>query len=161
MKDPSAITGKEQPFYRYVKAEAIADAEKRELPNFNFRAVMVSKITAIPESEITAAREATAAGAYGCKVYFEGYTTGDLKTYLQFDADKRSWFVYDNEAKKYISLAPEYDTTLNRFKAAVTPASEPEPSDSGSSGGCNAMGAFGMLLLVTTPVVLVVRKKYR
>lgn len=180
VKDPSAITGKEQPFYRYVKAEAIADAEKRELPNFNFKAVMVSKITAIPESEITAAREATAAGAYGCKVYFEGYTTGDLKTYLQFDADKRSWFVYDNEAKKYISLAPEYDTTLNRytatipascisndgagvsvFKAAVTPASEPEPSDSGSSGGCNAMGAFAMLLFVTMPVVLVVRKKYR
>ena len=57
---------------------------------------------------------------------------------------------------------PYYRFTIDDPREALPEYDpNPTPSDSGSSGGCNAMGAFAMLLLVTTPVVLVVRKKYR
>ncbi len=177
VKNVDVRVGKEQPFYRYMKTEKIADAEEEEIVTLDFTNVFVYDIKPADLDTEAKVRKSTDVKAFvQCVTVYGEKQTGAFRAYLPSDGKTRAWYVAEAANGKYRKCSIAFDAAMNRdyieisptdltekgdgyysFEMAVTP-SVVQPDDGGSGGGCNA-GVAGLMALLAMPALLIKRGK--
>lgn len=171
------ILNKEAPFYRYMKTEKIAPVEKIEITPLDFTDAFLYRDVAMSVADSQAALKAAGLAqgyAQTATIYGDIASAGSVKAYLPSDGTRRSWYVLDRSANKYVRKATAFDSGMNRSYIAIDAASLRDDGDgyytfdmiataasgsSGGSGGSCDTGA-GALLALAGAAMCARRKRF-